>query len=152
MSSAKEDVKSADAMTVTPGDDSAAIDETTKSGGDEVGAAASVSSDLPSPDIASTEAVVAKLDLLVREVMREADGMAYPDTTVAGALDYLVRRKVSPEVTYVYVIDRERKLLGVVALRDLLLAKPGQTLGEIMTPEPLAFPRIRKFPMRYSKH
>jgi len=106
---------------------------------DEMDDAASLGSDLTSANISSTEAAVEKLQMNIHEVMREADGLAYPDTTVAGTLDYLVRRTVSPDITYIYIIDKERMLLGVVALRDLLLAKPGQTLGEIMTQEPFAF-------------
>lgn len=83
---------------------------------------------------ALTSSVIAASNVkaTVGDVMIAADGLAYPDTTVAGCLDYLVRRKAPPEVTYIYVIDEDRVLRGVVALRDLLLAKPGQTLGEIM--------------------
>lgn len=83
--------------------------------------------------------VCAEIASSVKDIMIEVDGLAYPDTTVAGSLDYLVRRSVPNEITYIYVIDEERVLQGVVALRDLLLAKPGQTLLEIMRPQPVSF-------------
>ena len=136
MSTDREEFNSEDAITVQP-EDITAIDAAQSSEKKKLRDAAGPGH--PSADITSAEAAVEKLQLDIREIMREVDGLAYADTTVAGALDYLVRRTVSREITYIYVIDKERRLLGVVVLRDLLLAKPGQTLGEIMTKEPLVF-------------
>jgi CBS domain-containing protein/sporulation protein YlmC with PRC-barrel domain len=36
-------------------------------------------------------------------------------------------------LTYVYVVDAEQHLVGVVGLRDLVAAEPGQTLADVMT-------------------
>ena len=36
---------------------------------------------------ASAEASVQKLQLNISDIMRDADGLAYPETTVAGTLD-----------------------------------------------------------------
>lgn len=41
-------------------------------------------------------------------------------------------------ITYVYVVDEQEKLLGVLVMRDLLLANPEQKLGEVMLTEPFS--------------
>ena len=58
--------------------------------------------------------------VVVEELRREADTYA----------DY--------QVQYVYVVDAARRLVGVVRLRDLLLARPGATVARVMIDEPLA--------------
>ncbi len=93
----------------------------------------------PAQEATATLEAASEMRSKVGDIMIDADGMAYPDTTVAGSLDYLVRRKVPSDITYIYVIDEDRKMLGVVALRDLLLASPGKTLGEVMRTQPLSF-------------
>ncbi|WP_328799283.1 magnesium transporter [Sediminihaliea albiluteola] len=72
----------------------------------------------------------------VADLLLEPFGVMGPDTTVAGALDRLVHTDPVNGITYIYVVDDERHLLGVVAMRDLLLGRPGQTLADIMTREP----------------
>jgi magnesium transporter len=56
------------------------------------------------------------------------------EPTVADVIE-LVRRvgQDAETVYYVYVIDDARRLLGVVSLRDLLLASPSTCLGEVLT-------------------
>jgi magnesium transporter len=44
-------------------------------------------------------------------------------------------------VTYVYVTDAAGTLKGVVDLREIVAAEPGQTLGDIMTEHVIALPR-----------
>jgi magnesium transporter len=39
-------------------------------------------------------------------------------------------------VSYGFVIDGERRLLGVLVFREMMLARPGQTLAEVMIPNP----------------
>lgn len=51
------------------------------------------------------------------------------------AIRELVKTKF---VTYGYVINPDGKLLGVLAMRDLLLARPEQTLDEIMLRDPFS--------------
>jgi magnesium transporter len=41
-------------------------------------------------------------------------------------------------VTYVFVVDDERRLAGVVAFRELAFAEPGQPLADIMVARPFA--------------
>lgn len=61
------------------------------------------------------------------------------DVTVEQALAEL--RKVAPDretIYYVYVTDAERRLRGVLSLRDILTAPPRKTLKDIMTEKPIA--------------
>ncbi len=58
------------------------------------------------------------------------------DATVAEAVDFL--RQVDPDTDipyYLYVVDNERRLVGVVSLRDLIVTEPTTPLGQIMDPE-----------------
>ncbi|MEM7354929.1 MAG: magnesium transporter [Acidobacteriota bacterium] len=55
------------------------------------------------------------------------------ETTVADAIAQL--RKIARDVdmiSYLYVVDKHQRLIGVTPLRQLLLAEPEQTLAEIM--------------------
>ncbi len=61
------------------------------------------------------------------------------DLTVEQALADL--RKVAPDretIYYVYVTDADRRLRGVLSLRDILTAAPRKTLKDIMTEKPIA--------------
>jgi magnesium transporter len=61
--------------------------------------------------------------------------------TVQEAIEEL--RRLSEELEqmfYVYVVDKRRHLLGVLSMRDLILAKPHRKLGEIMIPNVAALP------------
>ncbi len=56
-----------------------------------------------------------------------------PDITVEQALQYL--RRIAPDretIYYVYVTDKDRRLLGLVTLRELIIAKKGAKIEEIM--------------------
>jgi magnesium transporter len=56
-----------------------------------------------------------------------------PDLTVREALDKLRREAPDKETIYTaYVIDAERRLMGVVSLRDLILAEPGARVADLM--------------------
>lgn len=75
----------------------------------------------------------------IEELLVAPSAVLGPETTVAGALDYLVQASTTSTITYIYVAGAEGRLLGTVTMRDLLLGRPGQRLAEIMTPEPFAF-------------
>lgn len=101
-----------------------------------------VASHLPgtvSADEADTAAMVGSIRGSVAELMSAPVAVLPMDTTVAGALDYMVRSMRESDITYIYVVSEGDVLAGVVVMRDLLLARPGQTLADIMTPEPFAF-------------
>ncbi|MEZ4703705.1 MAG: magnesium transporter [Bdellovibrionota bacterium] len=56
--------------------------------------------------------------------------------SVSEALLHL--RKIAPNsetILYLYVVDHERKLIGTLSLKDLVLSKPYQIVSEIMTKE-----------------
>lgn len=96
--------------------------------------------------IAASLAPLPSIDGKIEDLMIEAVGVQPPDTTVAKALDYLVKIKPDTSITYLYVTDSTGMLLGVVGMRDLLMARPGQTLVEIMTGEPFVFTPDVKMP------
>lgn len=59
-----------------------------------------------------------------------------PDLSVAEALRELRERAPDSEtIYYVYVVDSDRRLIGFVSLRDLVLASPSATVRRIMKPE-----------------
>ncbi|NOY40046.1 MAG: magnesium transporter [Nitrospirae bacterium] len=56
-----------------------------------------------------------------------------PEIKVSEAIERFKRDAAEIEtIYYIYVIDPDEKLLGVLSLRELLLADPGKTLSEIM--------------------
>jgi magnesium transporter len=58
--------------------------------------------------------------------------------TTAQAIDKLRELKPDPEVAYyLYVIDEDDKLVGVVSLRDLVVASPETALEQVMNPHVL---------------
>jgi magnesium transporter len=57
----------------------------------------------------------------------------YPHRTVGATIDKI--REIAPEsefIYYLYVVDRSRKLLGVLSLRTLLLALPTGFIHKLM--------------------
>jgi Mg2+ transporter MgtE len=60
------------------------------------------------------------------------------ELTAAQAIDQLRERKPDPELTYyLYVVDAEEKLEGVLSLRDLVVAPPETKVRAIMDPHVL---------------
>lgn len=55
--------------------------------------------------------------------------------TAAEALEYLRSLSEAETLHYLYVVDRESRLLGVVPLRSLLMARPSATIESIMLPD-----------------
>lgn len=68
----------------------------------------------------------------VAELMTPPVGLFAPDTTVAEATEQLREQVKTDFITYLYVVDPEGRLLGLVVTREMLLAKPGDTLESIM--------------------
>ena len=67
-----------------------------------------------------------------------------PDLTVAGAVEQVRVLSRQGQVTYIYVVDAQGRLTGVVAMRDLLLNDAERRLGQIMIPSPFALrPEMR---------
>jgi len=59
-----------------------------------------------------------------------------PQTTVAEATEQIRRLARKTIITYGFVTDEQEKLLGVVVMRDMLLAHSSQRLEEIMLKNP----------------
>ena len=66
--------------------------------------------------------------------------IAVPATlTAARTIDRL--RELEPDaetIYYVYVVDADEKLVGVLSLRDLIVAPPETAIGDVMIHEPVA--------------
>lgn len=59
---------------------------------------------------------------------------ALPETTTAGEAVAAIQENRDLEmIFYLYVVDDAGRLVGVTSLRQLLLARPGKTLAEVMT-------------------
>src|SRR5689334_16303732 len=59
-----------------------------------------------------------------------------PQTTVVEATEQIRHLARKAIITYAFVMDDQDKLLGVVVMRDMLLARSGQRLDEIMLANP----------------
>jgi magnesium transporter len=44
------------------------------------------------------------------------------------------------QLYYVYVVDEQRRLVGVLSMRDMILGKPGSTIGQVMIPHVKSVP------------
>lgn len=98
------------------------------------------------------EAVMSLLDPERRDEVRElisypegtvgrimnTDFMALPPSTTAqGAIDKIRERGELESFFYLYVVDDANKLVGVVPIRNLVIAPPDRTLSEMMIAEPI---------------
>jgi magnesium transporter len=70
------------------------------------------------------------------DLMEPARGIFSSTETVAAATKFLREAASVTDITYLYVTDDQQHLIGMVVMRDLLLAKPEQTLGDIMLRSP----------------
>ncbi len=75
----------------------------------------------------------------VGRLMSEPAGVFRPGTRVQDAIEQIRELSRTVYITYAYVTDEAGRLLGVVVMRDLLLAEPQETLGDIMVAQPFAF-------------
>ncbi|MGE0180507.1 MAG: magnesium transporter [Sphingomonas sp.] len=68
----------------------------------------------------------------VRDLMSPPIGVFDRDMTIADTVEQIRKMSETAIVTYCYVTDDDGKLEGLVVMRDMLLATPETTLGEIM--------------------
>lgn len=71
----------------------------------------------------------------VAEMMEPALGVLDAGATVADAIAFLRGHENPQQITYLYVTRGER-LVGLIVIRDLLLAEPEETLASVMLPDP----------------
>lgn len=76
----------------------------------------------------------------VSELAEPARGVVPTGTTVQQAIDLLRESDSVSDITYLYVVDGQQKLLGLVVMRDLLLASLADTVDDIMIRKPFALP------------
>lgn len=61
-----------------------------------------------------------------------------PDTRVDRAVEMIREWTHDTLITYGYIVDQDNKLIGIVAMRDLLLAAPDAKLQDVMLLEPFS--------------
>lgn len=72
-------------------------------------------------------------------IMEAPAGVHRPETTVAEAIAHLREEVKQRFITYLYVADGQGRLVGLVVMREMLLARPEDRLGELMIQEPFRF-------------
>ena len=76
----------------------------------------------------------------VHEMMEPALALLPAATPVSAAIAFLRAHPTPQQITYLYVTGVDDKLIGMIVIRDLLLAEPEETLAEVMLPDPFAIP------------
>jgi magnesium transporter len=74
----------------------------------------------------------------IGRMMEPVIGAYAPDQTVGETIDSLRELVKIAFITYIYVVDRSERLLGIVTMRDLLFSERDSTLSEVMLPDPFA--------------
>jgi magnesium transporter len=88
------------------------------------------------------EAIAADIDskdATVGDLMSPALGVFKPEMTVAETVEELRELTRAAMITYCYVTDEAGKLVGVVVMRDMLLATPETRLDAIMLTDLFSF-------------
>ena len=78
-------------------------------------------------------------DARVADLMSPPLGVFRPDMTVAETVEELRELTRSAMITYCYVTEEDGRLVGVVVMRDMLLATPDTPLNAIMLKDPYYF-------------
>ena len=78
----------------------------------------------------------------VADLMTPAVGVFSPTATVAHATEALREATRSAFITYLYVVDPNQHLMGLVVMREMLLADPETKLSEIMIKNPFTLQRV----------
>jgi magnesium transporter len=76
---------------------------------------------------------------ITHHMRKDCTGL-YADWTIAEALDWLRQNPPQDRIIYFYVVDREKRLVGVLPTRRLLLNPPDTPLAEIMVERVAALP------------
>lgn len=86
----------------------------------------------------TTKAVISGIEETIGELMTPAPAVLPATHTVAEAMAFLVKSTELTEISYIYTTE-DQQLVGVLGMRDLLLAKPSETLASIMVRNPFSF-------------
>jgi magnesium transporter len=71
-------------------------------------------------------------------MMEPVIGAYSPDETVGDTIESLRELVKMAFITYIYVVDRSERLLGIVTMRDLLFSEHNRKLSEVMLKDPFA--------------
>ncbi|MGH8482719.1 MAG: magnesium transporter [Nevskiaceae bacterium] len=74
----------------------------------------------------------------VSELTDPERGVVKSGTTVQQAIDFLRQSEFVSDITYLYVVDANDRLLGLIVIRDLLLAELSHPVDEVMIERPFA--------------
>jgi len=88
------------------------------------------------PERADVEKLLKERQHSAGSIMTTEYASLKKDLTIGEALKNI--RQMAPRketIYYLYVVDNEEKLVGVVSLKDLVLGEPSQKIAEIMHPE-----------------
>lgn len=103
--------------------------------------AEAILAELPPEDAAGARTLI-EYERDVAGGRMQSEYLSFPrQTTVAQVVDDLrdgAERYRDYDVQYTYVTGRRGRLVGVLRLRDLLLARRGETIESLMIPEPLS--------------
>jgi magnesium transporter len=72
----------------------------------------------------------------VGRLMEPVVAVFKPELKVSEAVEKIREWVHDTLITYGYVVDADNRLQGVLTMRELLLAQPGQELGEVMLTDP----------------
>jgi magnesium transporter len=76
---------------------------------------------------------------LTRHVRRDVT-LLETDQSIADALVFLRSQSLGERIVYFYVVDRDRRLAGVVPTRRLLMSDPQASIGSVMNPVVISVP------------
>ena len=88
------------------------------------------------PGAMHAEHLEVAVPISIAQITEPVRGALPAATTVAEAQTWLRKAESPAEITYLYVIDEQQKLIGLVVMRDLILAAPEQTLAQVMIKNP----------------
>lgn len=74
----------------------------------------------------------------VSELVEPARGIVPSGTRVQDAIESLRHAEAVTDITYLYVVDAQQRLLGLVVMRDLMLAAEATPVDEIMIRKPFS--------------
>ena len=90
----------------------------------------------PAPPPPAAAPVESKSRDKVSDIMSAPRGVFQPEMTVAETVEKLREQTRLGLITYCYITDDAGKLLGLVVMRDMLLAEPDTRLEDIMLRNP----------------
>lgn len=94
------------------------------------------------PETASVLRLLLRYPKDTAGALMDAKVLALPDDVNVGEALDRVRRHPEHALYYLYVVDRDRRLVGVLNLRELMLAAPGDPLSRVMHTGVAALPAL----------